>query len=379
MCVTVLDELSAGIPTTSTPEVERAFGTSHAYFTALVFLVPGAVALVLEPIVFVLSDRYPRKHFVRGALAVMGVASGVAACADGPIVLTAALSAWAVATGTAGALAQAMVVERAPGRRSQTLARWTLMSTLGDLAAPALVALAPWRTAFVVAGALCLTWAAVLALRDLDPPRGAAAASPAEPDEPEPEPEPLWRALRDAVRDGRLVAWLLATALCDLLDEIVLVFAAIRMTEAGVDGTHRALAIGAFVLGGAVGLVALERILARVGEARARRVLLAAALACAATYALWLAVPAAATFALVGATAAPLYPLVAAQAYARRPDRAGLVLAASHLFTPLGLALPFLLGAIADRAGTFVALVLLLAQPLGIAWIVVSDASRARD
>lgn len=68
----------------------------------------------------------------------------------------------------------------------------------------------------------------------------------------------------------------------------------------------------------------------------------------------------------VGATAAPLYPLAAAQAYARRPGRSGSVLAASHLFTPLGLALPWLLGTVADRAGLLVALALLVVQPLGL-------------
>ena len=46
------------------------------------------------------------------------------------------------------------------------------------------------------------------------------------------------------------------------------------------------------------------------------------------------------------------------------------VLAASHLFTPLGLALPWLVGALADAAGTTAALAVLAIQPLGLLLLV---------
>jgi fucose permease len=78
----------------------------------------------------------------------------------------------------------------------------------------------------------------------------------------------------------------------------------------------------------------------------------------------------------VGVFAAPLYPLAASQAYARRPEESGAVLAVGHLFTPFGLALPWALGAIADRAGTYVALLLLLVQPLGLLLLVAAQSSR---
>jgi hypothetical protein len=55
------------------------------------------------------------------------------------------------------------------------------------------------------------------------------------------------------------------------------------------------------------------------------------------------------------------------------------VLAASHLFTPLGLALPFLIGVVADRAGMPVALALLLVQPLGLALLAAVSRRRPAD
>ena len=55
----------------------------------------------------------------------------------------------------------------------------------------------------------------------------------------------------------------------------------------------------------------------------------------------------------------------------------GAVLAAGHLFTPLALALPFLVGTVADHAGTLAALALLVAQPAGL--VVLVAATRVRS
>jgi hypothetical protein len=79
-----------------------------------------------------------------------------------------------------------------------------------------------------------------------------------------------------------------------------------------------------------------------------RTLLVACSLACAVTYIAWLFAPSLLASAIlivpVGATSATLYPLASARAYARCPGRSGVVLAGGHLFTPLGLALPWLLG-----------------------------------
>ncbi|HEY5937936.1 MAG TPA: MFS transporter, partial [Kofleriaceae bacterium] len=182
-------------------------------------------------------------------------------------------------------------------------------------------------------------------------------------------PEPLWTALKAALRNPVLVLWLFGTALCDLLDDIFVVFASLHIRhELGASTAWQGIIIGAFIAGGALGLVILERVLARHSE---RRVLIATCLLCAVSYVLWLAAPtlwlSAILMVPVGVTSAPLYPLAAARAYACCPGRSGIVLAASHLFTPFGLMLPWLLGLVADHAGTHVTLALLIIQPLGLA------------
>jgi len=361
------------MPAAGSPDIERSFGLSHTATTLVLFVVPGVAALVLEPLLFVLADRWPRRHFVRCGLAAMALGALGAALAPGPITLAAANTLWFVAAGIAVALTEATLVDMWPDARARTMARWSLLSLAGDIGAPALLgALAgDWRTGFTIAAGVLAVWWLATTLRPFPQP----PPSPVEPGDEEPS---LLAALRDALGDRTLLFWLFGTALCDLLDEILVVFASLHVRDdLGAGTTWQSVTIGAFVLGGAAGLFALDRLLKYRSE---RWLLVAAGLACAVCYTAWLFAPTvwlcAALMVPVGATAAPLYPLAAAQAYARRPGRSGSVLAASHLFTPLGLALPWLLGAVADRAGIPVALALLVAQPLGLVVLVTAGRNR---
>jgi MFS family permease len=363
--VALLDELTSGVITAGAPELEGTFALDHSSTALVVFVAPGVFAMIVEPFVFLLADRFPRKWFVAGGLAGMAASAFVAAIAPNVYVLAAAFGVWYVATGSACALAQATLVDADPGHRARTMARWTLYSAIGDIAGPlVLVALAAaevdWRISFAIVGALLAVFAILAATRTFP-----AAASCDEEDEDRPS---TWQALRAALRDPVLLAWLFGTALCDLLDEILVVFASLHVRSTLAAGPiWQGMILGSMMVGSVVGLVVLDRLLAKTSE---RRLLVTCALACAICYALWLAAPwpwlSAILMFPVGATASTLYPLAAARAYARFPGRSSIVLVASHLFTPLGLALPWLLGIVADSAGTWIALALLALQPIAL-------------
>ena len=354
------------------PDIQRTFGLSHASTTLVIFVVPAIVGLVVDPIVFLASDRHPRTWFVAGGLGVMAAAAFSAALAPSAGALAAAIACWYVAAGASAAVAQATLVDRAPEDRARTMTRWTLLGTIGDLLAPlALGGLAAlglsWRANFVLVGGALAIWCAATAASRFPESHAAHAGHAAQADG-EAAP-PLWRALREALRDRVLVLWLLGIALCDLLDEILVVFASLHVRiELGASPAWQSAILAGLVIGGIAGLVVLDRLLARVTETT---LLIACGLVCTVAYVAWLAAPSLLASALlivpVGATSATLYPLASARAYARCPGRSGIVLAGGHLFTPLGLALPWLLGLVADRAGTLAALALLLVQPLGLA------------
>lgn len=374
--VELIDELYSGVPSVGAADIQAGFGASYTLTAWTLLLGPGLVALVVEPVLFVLADRYPRKWFVCGGLFAMALAAFAAALAPNVIVLGAAIALAYLGSGSGVALAQATLVDARPLERERVLTRWALFGEIGDLLAPvAMAGLAAlqlgWRTAYAAVGAVVFVWAVLLARRSF----------PADSGEDEEDEEPgVFEALGAAVQNRRLIFWLGATALCDLLDEIVVVFATMYLRDQLDAGSvARSVVIGAAVAGAIAGVLITDRLLARVAPLR---LLLASSVACGLSYAAWLVVPdvwlSAFFFFVVGVTAAPMYPIASAQAYAALPGRSGTVNAAGHVFTPLVLAMPWVLGAIADHFGARAALALLLVQPLGLAAVTLYALKTAR-
>jgi MFS family permease len=351
------------VPALGSPEIQASFAASYSMTAWALLLAPLLAGLALEPVIFLLADRHPRRWFVCGGLFGMAACAFAAAAAPHIVVLSAAIALSYVASGTGVALAQAVLVDARPHEREKVMHRWVLMGEAGDLLAPALMAgLAAvalgWRTGYAVVGALVLVVAIAIARRPF----------PEAVRETDEEDEPLWASFKLAVGNRRLVFWLFGCVLCDLLDETLVVFASLHLRDVvGVGPIARSLILGASVAGGIVGLLVSERLLARVAPVR---LLGLCAAACGLCYGAWLCVSSlwasAILLVLVGVFSAPLYPIAVAQAYAALPGRSGAVNAAGHLFTPLSAALPLLLGWLADTYGTGAALVVLLAEPVGL-------------
>lgn len=369
----LFDDLYSGVPSVAAAEIRAALGLSYHEAALTLLFVPGAIALLIEPWLFVLADRYPRKWFVCGGIAAMGLAAIAAAFAPSALWLAPAIAVAWVGSGAGVALSQATLVDVHPDQPERMLARWTLLGEIGDLGGPALLAALAyvgfgWRTAFVMVGALALVIAASLWGRTF-------------PDARDDDDEPgILESLRAAVSNRALLAWLGAAALCDLLDELVMVFAALRLRdELGFSPYELSFVAGTAVVGAIAGAWATDRLLARFSPLR---LLLVTSVLATIAYGAWLLATdvwlSAALFGLVGLTVAPMYPITIAQAYAALPGRSGTVNAAGHLFTPLTLALPFVLGALADATDVQIALAVLLAQPVGLALLAVWALSRAR-
>jgi len=375
-----LDELYSGVPAIGAPAIQRDFSASYQLTAWVLLLIPGLVALVIEPFLFLLADRHPRVWFVRGGAIAMAASAFAAAVAPNLFLVALAVALAYLASGCGVSMAQATLVDAYPEDRERILTRWTMLGVVGDLAGPVLFAgLAAlaigWRAAYAIVGAAIAVWTFQLC-RVRFPPAAAPEGQDgreerggrderAEAREPH---EPLLAALWSALRNRRLVAWLFGTALCELLDEILVVFASLHMRDVhGAGAFARSAALAGLVAGQALGLFLTERLLRTCAPLR---LLAVSSAACAASYLAWIAVPTPwLSFPLlfvVGVTAAPLYPIAMAQAYAALPGRSGAVQAAGHVFTPLTMLLPWFLGWLADRYGTGAALVALAAQPIGL-------------
>lgn len=363
--VAIADELQAGVPVAGAPELGGEFALGGAGLGLALLTAPIALGVVLEAPVLAWSDRADRRPVVAAALLAMALTSLAAAVATGPYALALALGLWGTACGVASGAAQAALVAGSDDP-DRAMTRWGIGASIGDVVAPLLVggvvaAGGSWRAAVVLAALVPLLDAVAVA-------SGPPLVAPREDDD-----EPT--TAREALADRWLLAWLFAAAACTLLDEVLVVFGSLRLEALGQPPGWRGAAIALESAGAIAGLAWSDRVLPRLG---ARRVLLTASAVTAASWLVWLAVegPVATALALavVGAAQGCLWPLCKAAAFARCPDRPGLVGALDTLFLPLDLAAPLVIGALADLAGLELALLALLVQPLVVGVVAFTSA-----
>jgi predicted MFS family arabinose efflux permease len=349
------------------PDVEQTHGIDHAGYALLIFSVPTLLAALVEAPLALVSDCVPRRRVLALGLVALSASLLLAALAEHVWLLSLGLGLAGAAGGVVCGAAQAELVASAQhGGAERALSRWTVWASAGDMLVPPVVAAATWlgsshraalgSVAILIAAHALALWRAPVRLSDT-----SSAACERE----EEQRLPVWLALRRSARMPRLWALLLATASCALLDELVVAFAALRLHEHGWSPASAGAALTACSVGSLFGAVAAERVLARVAP---RRVLAFSAIA--SLGALLLFVTASSPFVLapalflLGAAAAPHYPLAQAQAYAQARGNPGVVNALGQMLVVVDVGLPFVLGAIATRHGTTAALLALALQPL---------------
>lgn len=340
-------------------ELRSELETGIAPLTFAILTAPHLASLLIEAPLLLWAGRRRRGAMIALGLFGMGLSVGAAALASTPLELALAFALYAPASGLACGFAQAALMDLDPQGRERRMTAWAFAGTLGDLAAPLLLgALAAgardFRMAWFAVAAALVALAVAFA-------RAPLATSSGDDDEPH-------ASLRQALASPRLMPWLAGVALCSLLDETLVAFTALWMKERFPESpTALTAVLTSCTLGGALGLLVLDRLLLRH---RPKRLLALACVGCIASYALWLLGPSplAATVAmfLVGAFAAAHYPIAQAQAYRAAEGNSGLVAAASSLLAGFDLVAPTLLGLLADRFGLTAALVALLVQPVGL-------------
>lgn len=336
-------------------------------------------ALVIEPVINVASDHISKRVPILGGMFCLIFAFALAGVTRNYALLLLAIALANPALGAAVGLAQAALVEQQPDTATRALARWTLLSSVGDLFSPLVVAIivttgGSW-TALSLSGALLWLLAASLMLPLPFPP---PALTPANTDGmPDSSGQPGWRGLRRvsalALSDRVLLRWMGVLLMATMVDEIFLGFTGLLLRErlhATFAGISLILALG--MVGGMVGLLALERVLARYANQQqvGIRLLpwlalltLAGFSALLIAQALWIA--AIALF-VIGLGTTNWYPIARAATYDRLPGQAGLARATTGLIMPLELALPAVVGLLAERFGLVVALSFLGLAPVGV-------------
>ena len=381
----LLDELTFGFLVVGLPLARDTFHMTYEQI-GLLFTAGAIAALAIEPVINLASDHISKRvPILAGMFCLMGTFA-LAGLTDRYVLLVLAVALADPAIGAAVGLSQAALVEQQPKTATRTMARWTMLSSVGDLLSPLVVAATVaigggWTALSLMAAALWLLAAGVaLPLRFPRP-----AVSPASDDEPS---SSAWVEMRQAIvaalHDWVLFRWMGILFMATMVDEIFLGFAGLMLHDrlhATVQSTSLILALG--MIGGMVGLLMLERVLARSSDQQRAGIrllpwlallTLAGIVALLLAQALWLG--AVALFA-IGLGATGWYPVARAATYERLPGHAGLARAITGLVMPLELILPAVVGVLASQFGLVTARGFLGLAPVGVLLLAPRASKRA--
>ena len=340
----------------------------------LLFTVGSCAAMLLEPMINVLSDSHPKRVWILGGLLLLVLSYVIAGSAPNYALLLLAFALSFPAGGTAVGLAQAVLIDDDPAKSTDTMTRWTLLSGVGDVLAPLMVTTLVgfhqgwpqvcWLAASLWAGIFLVT--AVQAFPSRTTQRSEQADQACGKDQ-----ESTWSMIGKAVRNPLLLRWAVLALIPTMVDEVFLGFVGLYLHDRlHASETAIGLTLTAALLGDLIGLALLDRLawLRRVASQAPHRLLAAMAAVVLAGMLLLLSTPspwlAGLALGVIGLGAAGWYPIAQAQAYAQLPGRSGLVRAMTGLGEPFEIALPAIVGFLAGRFGLLAGLALLGSAPL---------------
>lgn len=362
--VELLDELNYGLYGATLPQLRDDFALTYTQI-GLLSTLPGLIAVLIEPAIGLLGDTRHRRTLVLVGIVATSIGLWLVAAAQVYGVLLLAFGVLYVASGAYVDLSQATLIDRAPARAEQTMARWTLLGSIGVAAGPLLMTALfafglAWRGAYVAVAIIAAVFAGALFWQRFDSHHGAYA-------EPQPVRE-LGRSLLAALRQRTLLKWVVLTELADfMLDKLLEVTGLYFHDVAGVSAAGASAAVAISTITGLIGSALLVPVLERLPGVRVLRV---SAVVVMAAYAAFLIVPAVwLKYVLIGVLSfatAGWYAILRAKTYEALPGQSGLVMAVTSLANVSSLFVPALLGGLADAVGLQSAMWLLAIGPVAL-------------
>ena len=135
----LLDEIVAGFPVVGLPLLRDHFHLS--YTQAGLLLTIGAFSgLIFDPIINLLSDKGSKRYWILGGLVFFAATYVFAGIATNYLLLVMAFIFMAPVSEAAIGLSQATLVDFYPGKSSWVMTRWVLLSGIGDVLDPFVIA-----------------------------------------------------------------------------------------------------------------------------------------------------------------------------------------------------------------------------------------------
>lgn len=373
LVIEFIDELAYGARETAWPLIRADLGLTYAEIGLLMGL-PIFASTIIEPILSILSDipGWRRRVILVGGLAFVAELMMVALATNGAIILLAYLL-FSPFAGVFVSLSQAALMDIAPERHEQNMARWTLFGAAAIVVAPIMLSVilalgGSWRIMFVLSAVLTL--AAWLALRVQRFPQHHAP----DPDDPEAMPTTFaqliegFRGAFRALRRGRVFRWLVLLDFADLMMDVLYGYLALYFVDVvGVNEGQAALGIAIWTGVGLVGDVLLIPLLERV---RGLTYLRFSAVVNLFLFPAFLLIPGfeakVIVLGVLGVFNAGWYSVLQAQVYSAMPGQSGAAAALSSIFGVITGLLPLGIGIAAQLFTLENAMWLMLLGPIAL-------------
>jgi len=242
LLVEFLDELVFGVGEAAWPLIRNDLGLNY-FQIGLAISLPGVLGNIIEPFLFILSDVWKRRVIVLLGGAFFTASLLFTATSTTFYLLLFSFILFNPASGAFVGLSQASLMDAAPTRHEQNMARWTFAGSLGVVFGPLLLGgLAlinwGWRPAYWVLASLS-TLILLAAFKRL--PRSRTTSNDF------PLPRAYFESLRtalSALKNGLVLRWLVLLEFSDLMLDILHGFLALYL----VDVMNLSAANAAFVL-----------------------------------------------------------------------------------------------------------------------------------
>ncbi|MGD2181526.1 MFS transporter [Lusitaniella coriacea] len=366
LAIEVLDELVDGVGGAAYPLIRNDLHLSYVQ-VGLLFAIPNTISSAIEPIVGIFADIGRRRQLILGGGIAFAIALLLMSLSYNFLGLLGAFILFYPASGCFVSLSEATLMDIAPERQEQNMARWALAGSVGNAMGPLILAGAiawhqSWRSTFLVLAILTVFAIALLWNKPILP---ATASSQSEPTH---NFKTGVSYAIDALKRRTVLRWLTLLQLSDLMLDILGRFLALYFVDiAGINSSQASMAVGIWLGCGVLGDFALIPLLNRV---RGLDYLKLSAIVVLCLYPAFLTIPNPAIklviLGFLGFLNSGWYTILQGQLYAAMPGQSGIVMTLNNLAGLVGGLMPLALGWVAQQYGLEYAMWMLLAAPLAL-------------
>ena len=367
LLIEFLDELVFGIGETAWPLIRRDLHLTYTQIGLLLSL-PAIIAAFIEPFLGVLGDVWKRRVLIIGGGIFFTVSLVLTAISKSFLPLLISFIIFFPASGAFVSLSQAALMDSAPDRHAQNMARWTFAGSVGNVFGPILLGMfvyfgLGWRGTYALlaaVSALCL----LAAFRLVPPDDSSISHLPSFTSVFD-----GFRAAFSALKRREVWRWLLLLEASDLMMDVFLSFLALYFVDvAHATDTQAGIAVTLWLaLGMLTDFIFIPFIDRQPDSMKFLRRTASLELI---AFSVFLLVPGfipkliAIIFVNIFNTG--WYPILKGNLYSALPGQSASIMAIESVITPVAKLLPLLVGLLADKFGLGIAIWLLLLGPLAL-------------